>query len=266
MAVPLRLMGAFIDGRDGGRFAPLVVRGGSLHGIDYDQPVASAQVKSAVLLAGLAAADETVVREPSRSRAHTEEMLAQAGADIEVDAEQCVVRLRPSTLEPQDWIVPGDPSQAAFWLAAAAAVPGSDVTVEGLYLGPSRAGFLDVLRRMGADLEIEHATGRVTARGAALRGVDVAPAEIPGLVDEVPALAVAAALAEGVTRFLGAGELRVKESDRLATIASELGRFGAEVAAAADELVVHGGGPAPRRSWPADPTPSPATQLRRGSG
>lgn len=243
VAVPLRLMGASIDGREGGRFAPLVVRGGSLHGIDYEQPVASAQVKSAVLLAGLAASGETVVREPSRSRAHTEEMLARAGADIEVDAEQCVVRVRPSVLEPQEWIVPGDPSQAAFWLAAAAAVPGSDVTVEGLYLGPSRAGFLDVLARMGAALEVEEATGTVTARGGVLRGVDVTAEEIPGLVDEVPALAVAAALAEGVTRFLGAGELRVKESDRLATIASELGRLGASVEADGDELVVQGGGP-----------------------
>jgi 3-phosphoshikimate 1-carboxyvinyltransferase len=243
IAVPLRLMGASIDGREGGRFAPLVVRGGSLHGIDFEQPVASAQVKSAVLLAGLGATDETVVREPSRSRAHTEEMLAQAGADIEVDAEQCVVRLRPSTLEPQDWIVPGDPSQAAFWLAAAAAVPGSDLTVEGLYLGPSRAGFLDVLARMGAELEIDESTGRVRVMGSALHGTDVAPAEIPGLVDEIPALAVAAALADGETRVRGAGELRVKESDRLATIASELGRLGAAVEVFADELVVRGGGP-----------------------
>jgi 3-phosphoshikimate 1-carboxyvinyltransferase len=243
ISIPLRLMGASVDGRDGGRYAPLVIRGGDLRGIDYDQPVASAQVKSAVLLAGLGASGETVVREPARSRAHTEEMLAQAGADIEVDADQCVVRLRPSVLDPQDWQVPGDPSQAAFWLAAAAAIPGSEVTVEGLYLGPSRAGFLDVLARMGAELDIDGTTGRVTARGTVLRGTDVRPEEIPGLVDEVPALAVAAALAEGVTRFLGAAELRVKESDRLATVASELGRLGARVEAGSDELVVSGGGP-----------------------
>jgi 3-phosphoshikimate 1-carboxyvinyltransferase len=240
---PLRLMGASVDGRDGGRLAPLVIRGGSLVGLDYTQPVASAQVKSAVLLAGLGASGETVVREPSRSRAHTEEMLGAAGADVEVDAEQCIVRLRPSVLEPHDWSVPGDPSQAAFWLAAAAALPGSEVVVDDLYLGPSRAGFLDVLARMGAELDVDEATGTVRVQGARLHGTEVTAAEIPGLVDEVPALAVAAALADGVTRFSGAGELRVKESDRLATVASELGRFGADVQAVGDELVVTGRGP-----------------------
>jgi 3-phosphoshikimate 1-carboxyvinyltransferase len=242
VTVPLRLMGASIDGRDGGRLAPLVLRGGSLRGIDYEQPVASAQVKSAILLAGLAADGETTVREPARSRAHTEEMLEQAGADIEVDAEQCLVRLRPTVLEAREWVVPGDPSQAAFWLAVAAAVPGSDLTVEGLYLGPSRAGFLDVLARMGADLDIDRAAGDVRVVGNRLRGTTVTPDEIPGLVDEVPALAVAAALAEGPTRFLGAGELRVKESDRLTTVSSELGRLGAQVEVDADELLVVGRG------------------------
>ena len=242
VAEPLRLMGAAVDGRDGGRLAPLAVRGGNLVGIDFSPPVASAQVKSAVLLAGLGADGETVVREPARSRAHTEEMLAEAGADVEVDAELATVRLRPSVLEPRDWEVPGDPSQAAFWLCAAAGVPGSDLTVDGIYLGPARAGFLAVLERMGADLEIEWSTGRVRVRGGRLRGTEVSPAEIPGLVDEVPALAVAAALAEGPTRFGGAGELRVKESDRLATVASELARFGAGVEVGPDELMVRGGG------------------------
>lgn len=242
VTVPLRLMGAQIDGRDGGRLAPLVIRGGSLRGIDYELPVASAQVKSAVLLAGLTADGETVVREPARSRAHTEEMLEQAGADVEVDADLCVVRLRPSVLQPNEWVVPGDPSQAAFFVAAAAAIPGSELLVEGLYLGPSRAGFLDVLLRMGADLDIDREAGDVTVRGGALRGTDVSADEIPGLVDEVPALAVAAALADGPTRFQGVGELRVKESDRLATVSSELGRLGGRVEVGADELVVLGGG------------------------
>jgi 3-phosphoshikimate 1-carboxyvinyltransferase len=239
---PLRLMGASIDGRDGGRLAPLAIRGGSLRGIDFAPPVASAQVKSAVLLAGLGAEGETVVREPARSRAHTEEMLAEAGADVEVDPELATVRLRPSALEPREWEVPGDPSQAAFWLCAAAGAPGSDLTVEGLYLGPARAGFLAVLQRMGADLEVEWAVGRVRVQGGRLRGTEVSPDEIPGLVDEVPALAVAAALADGPTRFRGVGELRVKESDRLATVASELARFGAGLEVGLDELVVRGGG------------------------
>ncbi|MEA3214744.1 MAG: 3-phosphoshikimate 1-carboxyvinyltransferase [Acidimicrobiia bacterium] len=241
IALPLRLMGTHVDGRDGGRLAPLVIRGGSLRGIDYEQPVASAQVKSAVLLAGLTADGETVVREPARSRAHTEEMLEQAGADVEIDAGLCVVRLRPSVLQPQEWLVPGDPSQAAFWVVAAAAIPGSELHIEGLYLGASRAGFLDVLARMGADLDIDHEAGSVVVRSAPLRGTDVTAEEIPGLVDEVPALAVAAALADGPTRFLGAGELRVKESDRLATISSELGRLGAQVEVGEEELVVFGG-------------------------
>jgi 3-phosphoshikimate 1-carboxyvinyltransferase len=236
-------MGASVDGRDGGRFAPLVIRGGGLRGIDHVQPVASAQVKSAVLLAGLAASGETVVREPARSRAHTEEMLLQAGADLDVDAERCVVRLRPSVLEPQDWHVPGDPSQAAFWLAVAAALPGSEVTVDDLYLGPSRAGFLDVLARMGARLEVDEAAGRVVVSGTVLRGTDIAPEEVPGLLDEVPALAVAAARAGGGPRGGGAAVLRVKVSARRATGASERGRLGARVETGPDELTVHGGGP-----------------------
>lgn len=241
--VPLRLMGAAIDGRDGGRLTPLAVRGGSLIGVHYDSPVASAQVKGAILLAGLGAEGETVVREPRRSRAHTEEMLARCGADIDVDAEQAVVRVRPSVLEPSDWDVPGDPSQAAFWVCLAAATPGSELVVEDLYLGHARAGFLDVLARMGADLDIDADAGRVAVRGAQLTGVEVAAEEVPGLVDEVPALAVAAALAQGRTRFCGVAELRVKESDRVATVSSELAELGATVHGAGDELVVDGGQP-----------------------
>ena len=242
VTLPLRLMGASIDGRDGGRLAPLAVRGGSLQGIDYESPVASAQVKSAILLAGLTADGETVVREPARSRAHTEEMLLAAGADVEFDVETATVRLRPSVLQPSTWIVPGDPSQAAFWLCAAAGIAGSDVTVEGLYLGHGRVGFLAVLARMGADLEIDTEQGRVRVRGAELRGTDVTADEIPGLIDEVPALAIAAALAQGQTRFLGAGELAVKESNRIATVTFELARFGARVEALPDGLVIGGGG------------------------
>ena len=245
VAVPLRLMGAAVEGRGDTCRAPLVVRGGHLHGIDYELPVASAQVKGAVLLAGLAAAGETVVRERLVTRAHTEEMLRDFGADLDVSlgpAGTGVVRLRPGRLTATEVVVPGDPSQAAFWLVAASIVPGSDVTVEGIYLGPARNGFLDVLARMGADVEIDRRNGDVRARHAPLHGTDVAPAEIPGLVDEVPALAVAAAVATGTTRFLGAGELRVKESDRLATVTSELGALGARVEALPDALVVVGGG------------------------
>ncbi len=220
---PLRSMGAEVDGRDGGRLAPLAVRGRELKGIDYELPAPSAQVKGAVLLAGLAAAGETVVRERVRTRAHTEEMLAMAGADLAVGDGGLTTRVRASELRPFELDVPGDPSQAAFWVVAACLAPGSDVVIENVYLGPARAGFLDVLRRMGADVEVGPG-GEVHARGGArLRATTVEAHEVPGLVDEVPVLAVAAALAEGVTRFEGAGELRVKESDRAGAIVSLLG-------------------------------------------
>jgi 3-phosphoshikimate 1-carboxyvinyltransferase len=249
VAEPLRSMGARIDGREQGRFPPLVVRGGDLHAIDYALPVPSAQVKSAILFAGLAAEGTTIVREELVSRAHTEEMLAQAGADIERGDGSGVVRLRPSTLSPSEFAVPGDPSQAAFWIVAACLVPGSEITVEDVYVGPGRNGFLDVLERMGADLQVHAqvhertgaATATIIARSSELHGCVVEPGEIPGLVDEIPVLAVAAARAAGETRFQGVGELRVKESDRLATISSELERFTGKVEATADELVVHGG-------------------------
>ena len=243
VAGPLRAMGAAVDGRDGGRYPPLVVRGGGLRGIDYTPPVASAQVKSAVLLAGLGAEGETVVREPVATRAHTEELLAACGADVEAVDEPSggrTVRLRPSTLQPFAFDVPGDPSQAAFWVVAACIVPGSDVVVEGVYLGPGRTGFLDVLARMSADVERVGASD-LRARYGRLRGTDVSAEEVPGLVDEIPVLAVAAAVADGPSRFGGAAELRVKESDRIATVSEGLRAFGATVETKADGFVVDGG-------------------------
>jgi 3-phosphoshikimate 1-carboxyvinyltransferase len=234
---PLRMMGARVDGREDGCFPPLVVRGGELRGIDYAVPMASAQVKSALLLAGLGATGATVVREMSPTRAHTEEMLAACGAAIEV--EGLTVRLLPSVLEPFELDVPGDPSQAAFWVVAACIVPGSDVTVEDVYLGPARAGYLDVLRRMRADIQVDAAAGTIRARSSALHAVDVAAAEIPGL-DEIPALAVAAVMADGATTFADVAELTVKESDRIATVTSELGALGVRVEGSGDRLVIHG--------------------------
>ena len=243
VAEPLRRMGAAVDGREGGRLPPLVVRGGGLRGIDYRLPVPSAQVKGAVLLAGLGAEGDTVVREVVRTRAHSEELLALAGADVAVSSDGLVTRLRPSAVEPFELHVPGDPSQAAFWVVAACVTPGSDVVVERVYLGPARAGFLEVLRRMGADVEVEArdaTTADVRARYGPLHGTEVGGEEVPGLVDEIPVLAVAAALAEGATTFTGSGELRVKESDRISTVTSELRALGARVEPLADGLVVHG--------------------------
>ena len=253
VAEPLRTMGAKVDGRDGGRLPPLAVRGGGLNGVDYDLPVASAQVKSAVLLAGLAAAGETVVRQPVVTRAHTEEMLVAAGVDVQVSTDGLVVRLHPGELRPFELDVPGDPSQAAFWIVAACIVPGSEVVVDDVYLGPARDGFLDVLVRMGADVERVGERSMRARYSPDLRGTGVRGHEIAGLIDEIPVLAVAAAVAADSTGFYTVGELRVKESDRVATIISELGALGAAVTYDDEGLIVSGGarlrGAAVRSHW-----------------
>lgn len=249
IAVPLRAMGAEVTGHGDRCLPPISLHGGALHGIDYTPPVASAQVKSCVLLAGLGAAGETVVREPVPTRRHTEELLARCGAQIaETEEDGChVVRLRPSRLTPLELEVPGDPSQAAFWVVATTVVPGSDLVVEGIYVGPQRRGFLDVLARMGAQLTEVPAVepGAMTqvadvhVRSAPLRATEVQAAEITGL-DEVPVLAVAAALAEGTTVFHDVGELRVKESDRLAGVVALVRAFGGVAEADGDDLAVTG--------------------------
>ena len=242
VAEPLRAMGATVDGREGGHYPPLVVRGGGLRGIDFTPPVASAQVKSAVLLAALGAEGETVVREPVATRTHTEDMLAACGAEIEVgrgDGGEHVVRLRPSQLTPFVLDVPGDPSQAAFWVVAACIVPGSEVVVEDVYVGPGRRGFLDVLLRMGADVEVDERT--IRARYGPLKGAAIGGHEVPALIDEIPVLAVAAAVAETPSEIGGAAELRVKESDRIATVADGLRAFGVTLETRADGFVVAGG-------------------------
>lgn len=248
VAEPLTRMGAGVEGEGPRCLPPVTVRGGGLVGIEYTTPMASAQVKSAVLLAGLAARGETVVHEPVATRAHTEELLAAAGADIEVHREGAgrVVRLRPSRLAPGAYTIPGDPSQAAFWLVGSIVVPGSLVTVTDVYLGAERLGFVGVLRRMGATVEVEELgedQGSLTAYHRLLHGTTVEAEEIPSL-DEVPILAVAAATAEGRTCFRRVGELRVKESDRLAGTVELVRAFGGQAEAEGDDLVVEGtGGP-----------------------
>ncbi len=239
ISVPLRQMGAAIDGREDGKFPPLVIRGGGLVGIRYEMPIASAQVKGAILLAGLGAEGETVVVQPGMCRMHTEEMLIEAGADITV--KNNTVSLRPSSLEPMRYEVPGDPSQAAFWVVAATIVPGSEITIKGVYHGPGRSDFITVLRRMGADIEVDAASGDIHVVSAALRGTVVTAEEFAGLQDEIPVLGVAAALAEGSTTFEGAAELRVKESDRVVTTVAALHEFGVRSEPTEDGLVVHGG-------------------------
>jgi 3-phosphoshikimate 1-carboxyvinyltransferase len=238
VVIPLRQMGARITATTDDRFPPLEVDGGELHGIDYELPVASAQVKGAVLLAALGADGETVVRERVGTRTHTEDMLQACGADITIEDGGRTIRVRRSELKPSTFAVPGDPSQAAFWIVAASIVGGSDLELNDVYVGPGRDTFLRVLERMGADVVQHGSTVRV--RSSAMHATSVSGDEVPGLIDEIPVLAVAAALADGTTEFRDAAELRVKESDRVATMVDGLTRMGADVTALSDGLVVRG--------------------------
>jgi 3-phosphoshikimate 1-carboxyvinyltransferase len=248
VAEPLGLMGADVRGRGARCLPPLRVSGGELHGIDWTAKVASAQVKSAILLAGLSARGTTVVREAVTTRTHTEEMLIDAGADLAVEpwGEGRIVRLRASALKPVDRTVPGDPSASAFFVVAGSVVPESSVEVVGVYHGPARLGYVGVLQRMGADVSlVPEPAGTTTIRATSgpLRATEVRASEIPSL-DEVPALAVAAAVAEGTTVFSDVGELRVKEVDRLLAVADMVEAFGATAHVEGDTLAITGrGGP-----------------------
>ncbi|HEV7353193.1 MAG TPA: 3-phosphoshikimate 1-carboxyvinyltransferase [Brevundimonas sp.] len=230
---------------------PVTLSGGALRGIDYRQTVASAQVKSAILLAGLNAAGETVVREPEKSRDHTERMLRAFGAEVGVedDGEGWIIRLRGGQpLTGADVSVPGDPSSAAFPLAAGLITPGSAVTVEGVMLNPLRTGLFDTWREMGADLEITNrresggeAIGDITARHSRLRGVVVPEARAAAMIDEYPVLAATAAFADGVTVMRGVGEMRVKESDRIRLMVDGLRACGVAVEEEPEGFLVTGG-------------------------
>ena len=247
IAEPLRQMGAQVWGRGNGRFAPLVIKGGHLQAIDYLTPVASAQIKSAVLLAGLYGQGVTSVTEPALSRNHTEKMLAAFGANIKTDG--LTTSIQPGPLTAQPIMVPGDISSAAFFLVAGAIVPGACLTVARVGLNPTRTGILDVLSEMGAELTITNQTqssgesmGDITVSGHGLKGVNMGGNLIPRLIDEIPLLAVAAAAAEGTTVIRDATELKVKESNRLLAIATELRRFGVNIGETEDGLVIKGGG------------------------
>ncbi len=246
VAEPLRQMGALVECSGARDTPPVTVHGGGLQAIHYHSPLASAQVKSAVLLAGLNAPGETAVTEPARSRDHTERMLRAFGAQVEVDG--LTVRLQGEpTLRGQEVTVPGDFSSAAFFLVAGCLLPDTAVTVDNVLLNPTRTGLLEALSRMGADFQLTKVThtagepvGRLTARHAPLHGAEVGGELIPALIDEVPLLALAATQAEGDTVIRDAAELRVKESDRLATTAEALGAFGAQVRITEDGLVISG--------------------------
>jgi 3-phosphoshikimate 1-carboxyvinyltransferase len=243
---PLRRMGATVLGREGGRQPPLAIQGGNLFGIEYTLPVASAQVKSALLLAGLYADSPTTLHVPGPARDHTERMLLAMGAELE--AGNGDVEIRPGIeLWPLNVVVPGDFSSAAFLIAGASMLPGSEISIEGVGVNPTRTGLLDVLQEMGADVVLHNermASGEPVADldvcTSELRGIEVGGDTVVRMIDEFPVLAVLAAQAEGETIVRDAGELRVKETDRIATTAGELRRLGAEIEPRPDGFVVHG--------------------------
>jgi 3-phosphoshikimate 1-carboxyvinyltransferase len=244
---PLREMGAQVWGRDGDSLAPLTIKGGPLRGIHHRSPVASAQVKSAVLLAGLQADGETTLEEPVQSRDHTERMLQAMGADLR--EEENALRLSPlrQDLTPLNLRVPGDMSAAAFWLVAGALHPDAEIHLSGVGMNPTRTGIVTALRQMGADLEVQEerqAGGEpvadIVVRSSRLTGTTVEGEIVVSLIDEVPVLAVAAALARGRTVIRDIGELRVKESDRIAATAQELRKLGARIEEQPDALIIEG--------------------------
>ncbi|MBD1867015.1 3-phosphoshikimate 1-carboxyvinyltransferase [Cyanobacteria bacterium FACHB-471] len=245
---PLQQMGAQIWHRSGG-LAPLAIQGQALKPIHYHSPIASAQVKSCVLLAGLMAEGETTVTEPALSRDHSERMLRAFGATVKVDPETCSATVTgQAKLQGQTVVVPGDISSAAFWMVAAAIVPGSELLIQNVGINPTRTGILEALSQMEADVTLENqrtVTGEpvadVRVRHSSLKACTIAGDLIPRLIDEIPILAVAAIFAQGTTVIRDAAELRVKESDRLSVMATQLSRMGAKITELPDGLEITGG-------------------------
>jgi len=246
VVTPLAAMGARIWGRDGGERAPLAIQGGSLHPITYASPVASAQVKSAVLLAGLSVEGETRVTEPHLSRDHSERMLSCFGAEVRPFEGGVSLVGRPRLMG-QEVIVPGDISSAAFFMVAGLVTPGAELTIRNVGINPTRSGIIDILVAMGGELEllnIREQSGEpvadVLVRYSNLKGIEISGDMVPRAIDEFPVISVAAALAEGITTIRDAEELRVKETDRIAAMVSELGKLGAQVEARPDGMVITG--------------------------
>lgn len=249
IVTPLRRMGADIHGRKGDTLAPLVIRGGGLSGIAYESPVASAQVKSAILLAGLYAEGQTTVREPAGSRDHTERMLAAMGAPLTMDGPTASISAA-SKLEPLSLRVPGDISSAAPWLVLGACHPDAEILIRGVNTNPTRTGILDIMRAMGAELEVteERTTGGepvadIVVRSSRLHGTEVSGTLVPRAIDELPLVAVLAAHAEGETVVREAEELRAKESNRIDSVVEAMAHLGLRVQPRPDGFTVTG--PAP---------------------
>lgn len=244
---PLRQMGAHIHARTGDTLAPVVVKGGGLAGADYHSPVASAQVKSALLLAGLYAEGRTTVTEPAASRDHTERMLVAMGASLRIDGTTVSIEAATSPLQPLSLRVPGDISSAAPWLVLAACHPDAEMVLEGVNVNETRTGLLDILHAMGASIELleQRTSGGepvadILVRSSRLRGITVAGSLIPRAIDELPLVAVLGCFAEGETVVRDATELRAKESDRVEAVVEALGRMGARITAHPDGFTVKG--------------------------
>jgi 3-phosphoshikimate 1-carboxyvinyltransferase len=249
IADPLRQMGAQIDGRSGGKFAPLEIRGGGrkLRAIDYISPVASAQVKSAILLAGLYADGVTSVTEPSKSRDHTERMFRFFGVEIKEQGLRVSIRGRQQLRAKGQLDIPSDISSAAFFMVAASIVPGSDLLIKNVGVNPTRTGIIDILNEMGADISLLNQRDQagepvadIRVKNRKLRATRIAGDMVPRAIDEIPVLAVAASYAEGKTIIQDATELRVKESDRIATIAGELRKMGVSITERPDGMEIAG--------------------------
>jgi 3-phosphoshikimate 1-carboxyvinyltransferase len=243
---PLAAMGARIWGRRGGELAPLAIQGGGLKATAYTSPIASAQVKSALLLAGLYAEGETTVREPHLSRDHSERMLSYFGADVRPFAGGVSLIGRPR-LTGREVQVPGDISSAAFFMVAALITPGSELLIRNVGVNPTRSGIIDILRAMGGSLELldeREVSGEpvadVLVRSSALKGIEIGGEVVPRAIDEFPVVSVAATFAEGTTVIRDAHELRVKETDRIAAMTAELSRLGGKVEAREDGMVIEG--------------------------
>ena len=244
---PLRLMGADILGRSNDTLAPLVIRGDSLKGIEYTMPVASAQVKSSIMLAGLSAQSETVLHQPARSRDHTERMLRAMGGEVEEDGLSLL--LRPGKLSAVDVNVPGDISAAAFWMVAGLCHPDARIMIRGVGINPTRGGILEALEAMDARITREahrleggEPVADLLVESSDLRATEIGGELIPQIIDELPVLAVAACFARGTTVIRDAQELRVKESDRILTTVKELTRLGANIEELPDGMMIHGRG------------------------
>lgn len=245
---PLSLMGAAIEGQDNGNFAPITIHGGRLKPIDYVSQVASAQVKSAILLAGLYSDGVTSVTEPSKSRDHTERMLQAFGAKVSVHGLK--VSIEGGTgLSPRDIEIPGDISSAAFFMVGASIVKGSKVKLRSVGLNPTRSGAIDILKRMGAKIAVDNRrevasepVGDINIESSQLRGITIAGELVPRSIDELPVIMIAAAYAEGMTIIKGAHELRVKETDRIKSISANLNEMGAKIGISGDDIIIEGTG------------------------